>query len=169
MYTVGSLVIYGSEGVCRIGEIQENRFGDMQSSRLYYVLSPVSANGTKIYVPCDNKLLVSKMKKVMSKEEIKRFINEDVPEIEWIEDNRQRNKAYKDILQTYDRKQILSLCKLLYTIKSGQGTTKRLYASDEEIYKKAIKILHSEFSSALNIELEEVMPFVLGELDCVEK
>ena len=169
MYTVGSVVIYGSEGVCKIKEIQENRFGDMQSSRLYYVLSPISNNGTKIYVPCDNELLVSKIMKVMSKEEIKELIKEDVPEAEWISDNRQRNKAYKDILQTYDRKQILSLCKLLYTIKKEQNTTKRLYASDEEIYKKAIKILHSEFSAVLNIEPDDVMPFVFGEIDCEEK
>ena len=99
--------------------------------------------------------------KVMSKEEIVELIEEDIPKTEWINDNRQRNKAYKDILQTYDRKQILSLGKLLYTIKKEQDVTKRLYASDEEIYKKVIKILHSEFSAVLKIEPEEVMPFCI--------
>ena len=42
-----------------------------------------------------------------------------------------------------------------------QDVTKRLYASDEEIYKKVIKILHSEFSAVLKIEPEEVMPFCI--------
>ena len=46
---------------------------------------------------------------------------------------------------------------------------KRLYTSDEEMLKKIIKILHSEFSSVIKIEPEEVMPFIFGEIECEEK
>lgn len=167
MYTVGTVVIYGSEGACKITEIKENCFGNTDN-RLYYVLTPVIGGG-KIFVPCDNEILVSRMKKVLSHNEIKELISTDTPEIEWITDNRQRNRAYKEMLQSYDRVKALALARLLYGIKINREDNRRLYASDEEILKKAIKLLHSEFSAVLKIEPEEIMPFILGKIFCEEK
>ena len=35
--------------------------------------------------------------------------------------------------------------------------------------KKAIKIIYSELSNVFVIEPNEVMPFILGRIDCIEK
>ncbi|MBQ9703396.1 MAG: CarD family transcriptional regulator [Clostridia bacterium] len=169
MYEVGTVVIYGSEGVCRISEIADVRFTGMEEARPYYILTPISNPTSKVYVPCENEMLVSKMKRVLSYSEIKEMISEDFSLPEWIDDNRLRNKYFKEILLSYDRKKILALAKLLYLAKNGKEQKKRLYTSDEEMLKKIIKILHSEFSSVIKIEPEEVMPFIFGEIECEEK
>ncbi|MBQ8392600.1 MAG: CarD family transcriptional regulator [Clostridia bacterium] len=165
MYTVGTTVIYGSEGACKISEITDNCFENSPNKRLYYVLIPVKGEG-KIFVPCDNEILVARMKKVLSPQEIKELISIDMPEIEWIADNRQRNRTYKEMLQSYDRVKIIALAKLLYGIKCNTMDKRRLYVSDEEILKRAIKLLHAEFSIVLKIEPDEVMPYIFGNITC---
>ncbi|MBQ9744714.1 MAG: CarD family transcriptional regulator [Clostridia bacterium] len=165
MYKVGTTVIYGSEGACKISEITDNFFENSDNKRLYYVLIPVKGDG-RIFVPCDNEILVARMKKVLSPQEIRELISIDIPEIEWIADNRQRNRAYKEMLRSYDRLKILALAKLLYRIKCNTTDKRRLYVSDEEILKKAIKLLHEEFSLVLKIELDEVMPYIFGNITC---
>ena len=117
MYSIGTLIVYGSEGICKITDIKENSFDNMGKSKSYYILTPLSNDKTKIFIPCDNDLLVSRMLKVLSADEIRDIIAEDIPLPEWIADNRRRNKAYKDILQSYDRRRIISLAKLLYSVK----------------------------------------------------
>ena len=63
MYKIGTVVVYGSEGVCEITEITSMKFANSENESLYYVLSPVSSRGSKVFVPCDNEALVSKMQK----------------------------------------------------------------------------------------------------------
>ena len=169
MYEIGTVVIYGSEGACKITEITNLRFGVSSEEAPYYVLSPISNPSSKVFVPKNNEILVSRMQKVLSVAEIKKMISEPLELPKWIKDNRQRNKAFKDILASYDRKQILALARLLHKTKLEGGTEKRLFSSDEEMLKKTTKILHSEFSLVLEIDLEEVIPFIFGEIDCVEK
>ena len=70
---------------------------------------------------------------------------------------------------SYDRKKILCLAKLLYTIKTDDSDSRRLLTSDEEILKKIIKILHSEFSIVLDISQDEIIPYIFGEITCNEK
>ncbi len=169
MYKIGSVVIYGSEGACKITEIKKMKFGVSSEEASYYVLSPISNPSSKVFVPQNNEILVSRMQKVLSSSEIRKMISEPLELPKWINDNRQRNKSFKDILASYDRKQILALAKLLCKTKSEGGAEKRLFSSDEEMLKKSIKILHSEFSIVLDITLEEMIPFIFGQIECSEK
>ena len=70
MFEVGQTVLYGTEGVCRITEIQEMKVGKKKSE--YYVLKPVYRDGATIYVPMDNATLLNRMRQVLSAEEIDR-------------------------------------------------------------------------------------------------
>ncbi len=169
MYKIGTVVVYGSEGVCEITEITSMKFANSENESLYYVLSPVSSRGSKVFVPCDNEALVSKMQKVLTSAEIKEMIRTSNEYPEWINDNRQRNRLFKEILMSYDRKKILCLAKLLHTIKTDDSDSRRLLTSDEEILKKIIKILHSEFSIVLDISPDEIIPYIFGEITCNEK
>lgn len=167
MYEIGTVVIYGSEGACKIIEIKNLCFGGASQESSYYILSPIANPSSRVFVPCDNEKLVSKMQKVLSCEEIKDMISEESNDIEWIKDNRQRNKTFKEILLTYDRRQILALTKLLY--KTKLNSESRLFTSDEEMLKKTVKILHSEFSLVFDISIDEVIPFIFNEINCPEK
>lgn len=169
MYEIGSLVVYGSEGVCKVTEIVENSFSNMEDTRKYYVLAQISNPAYKVFVPCDNENLVSRMQRILSAEEIADMIRESNELPEWISDNKLRTKTFREIMQTYDRKKILALAKLLYITKSNLTDKKKLFASDEELLKKIIRILHSEFSLVYEIEADQVIPFIFGEIECKAK
>lgn len=169
MYKVGSFVVYGSEGVCKIVEIVENSFSNMESPRKYYVLERLSNSTDKIFVPCDNEILVSRIQKLLSAKEMLELISQNDEPLEWIADSKLRNKTFKEILSTYNRRSILALAKLLYLTKLNLDESKRFYASDEEILRKIVAILYAELSLVFEIQEEEVLPFILGEIKCKTK
>ena len=49
MYKKGDTVLYVSEGVCKITDITEKKFGD--DSIEYYILTPVFNNRSTFFVP----------------------------------------------------------------------------------------------------------------------
>lgn len=165
MYNIGTTVIYKNEGVCRITEITERRFKDKNIE--YYVLKPVHKDDSEIYVPKNNKELLSKMRKILSKEEILELIK-TMPDEEniWIADENERKEHYREILVKGDRTELVRLIKTLYLHKQNQKKTgKKLHIADEKFLKDAEHLLYDEFAFVLNISKDEVLPFITGELE----
>ncbi|MGM9645972.1 MAG: CarD family transcriptional regulator [Eubacteriales bacterium] len=170
MYEKGNMVMYGPEGACRITDIVEKSFHDKSGVKKYYVLESVSNPDAKIYVPCDSEILVSRMKRILSYAQIKDILSSDRSYCEWIDDSKIRNRAFKDILSSYDREKIIGLAKLLCRVKAGKTEIpKKLCTSDEELLKKLKKILYSEFSLTVDITEDEIEPFILGDIEGNEK
>ena len=48
MYDVNATIIYGSEGVCKVTEIRNMKFGEFDEMAPYYILSPISNPTSKI-------------------------------------------------------------------------------------------------------------------------
>ena len=69
-------VHYGAYGVCQVEDIRPIRFGPDTPRREYYVLKPISQDGASIFVPADNLKLMSRMRPVLSEEEIDRRVRE---------------------------------------------------------------------------------------------
>ena len=67
MFDIGSYVIYGKAGVCKILDVT-NRIKGEKRDKTYYVLEPIYDIGT-IYSPVDNKKL--KMRNLITKKEDK--------------------------------------------------------------------------------------------------
>ena len=65
MYKKGEYVIYGSSGVCRVGDVTTLNLENIPKDRAYYVLFPMNNKGT-IYVPVD--VASTKMRRVLTKE-----------------------------------------------------------------------------------------------------
>ncbi len=163
MFAVGETVIYGSTGVCKISEVTENKLTGVL--RKFYVLHPVDTDKNAIYVPVDNEKLVSRMRVVPTKKELKQLLAEvDVENVEWIENNLERAQIYRDILADGDIKMNI---RLLRTLRIRQNTMlqsgRHLSKSDERIYKDCSKLLSSELSIVLNIEHDQVLQLVLNE------
>ena len=170
MYEKGNMVMYGPEGACKITDIVEKSFHDKSGMKKYYVLESVSNLGAKIYVPCDSEALTSRMNRILSYSEIKDILSSDRSYCEWIDDSRIRSRAFKDILSSYDREKIIGLANLLCRVKAGRThISKKLGTADEEILKKLKKILYSELSLTVDITEEEIVPFILGDLEYKEK
>ena len=95
MYKKGEYVIYGSSGVCQVGDVTTLDIDNVPKDREYYVLFPKNNGGT-IYVPVD--VANTKMRKVITKEEAEQLI-EKIPTIQPIEISNEKflEESYKNV------------------------------------------------------------------------
>ena len=167
---IGSIIVYGVEGVCKIVDIQKMSFSTLDEPKDYYILVPESNASSKLYLPKDNEKLMSRVKKLLTYKEVKELIASENNDIEWIEDSKLRNKYYKEILASGDRNKVFALAKQLYLVKTGKmPVAKAFTAWMEDMLKKTAQILYQEFSHVAEISYDEVLPFIVGEIDCKEK
>lgn len=165
MFNVNDAVLYGVHGVCRIIEIQNQNFGGKDS--LYYVLKPVYNDFSTFFVPVDNENLTSKMKKVLSPQEIHNIIHSMPQEdLIWIDDDAERKEKYNEILKSGDRTGLVRIIKTLYfRQKQLKENRKKLHMADERFMKEAEKMLYEEFAYVLNIDQDQVIPFIAEEME----
>lgn len=166
---IGDTIIYGTQGVCKILGTEKKDFGNNIAD--YYILEPVNNKNSVIYVPVNSEKLIGKMRRVLSSEEIYKLIKE-MPDYEslWIEDENERKLKYKAWLTDGDRVTLIKGIKSVYqhgqeVIKSG----KKLHIADERFLKEAERLLYDEFATVLNIEPEQVLPFITNEIKVKEK
>ena len=69
-----------------------------------------------------------------------------------------------------DRMSLIKMIKALYFHQQKQQEKgKRLRASDERFFTEAERILYDEFALVLNIEPEQVLPFIMEQVQISEK
>jgi CarD family transcriptional regulator len=166
MFSVGDSFIYGGHGICELMEIREMSIDD--ETRPYYVLKPVFGNGfTTLYVPVGNENLKAKMKRLLSTDEIHGFIGGMPGEDSiWIENKRKRKEFYKEILSNGDRVSLVGLIKAVFLHRQKLNAAgRKLYVSDEQFMRDAEKMLYDEFAYVLGIRQEDVLPFILTQLE----
>jgi len=164
MYKIGENVVYGANGVMTVHDIREETIGDV--SRSYYVLRPYGSHGASYtFVPTDSESLTAQMLPLLSREEIIGILHErNKPEIEWKKDNRARAEYFKAIMESGDRRMIVAMIEAICL--SGRRRVeegKKNFLSDENLMRKAEKIIHSEFSIVLGIPESEVPAFIENE------
>ncbi len=168
MHKVGDMVLYGAEGLCRIAEItvRDMHWGAVE----YYVLKPVSDDGSTIFVPTAG-ALTEKMRRVMSAEEIFDLIRTIPDETsEWIDNENERKLRYKGILADGDRRGLMRMIKAIYLHgEERKKAGKKLHLSDERFLKEGEKLLYEEFAHVLNIKREEVLPFIAEQISVSER
>jgi len=165
VFSVCDIVNYGTVGVCRIIDVTEREFGG--ESREFYVLKPVYDDKSTVYVPVGNQKLVDKMKRVLTAEEVYEMIR-CLPQASsaWIEDERVREKEYRNILQSGSREEMVRMIKALHTHREQQALKgKKLRIADERVLKEAERILYDEFALVLEIRPDQVIPFIFQQLE----
>ena len=73
MFKVNDVVVYGSQGVCEIISIEEQKIGG--ETKKYFVLKPKNDKGATFYVPTWNEKAWGKMRKVMTKKDVDALID----------------------------------------------------------------------------------------------
>ncbi|MEI3037019.1 MAG: CarD family transcriptional regulator [Oscillospiraceae bacterium] len=112
-YTVGDMVLYSVHGICRIEDKTQRDFGGQKQE--YYMLKPVYTPDSTFFVPVNNENMVSKMRQILSGEEIKKLIREMPGEnFSWIEEEAARKERYQQILSDGDRTELVRMIKALY-------------------------------------------------------
>lgn len=164
MYNVNETIHYGGSGVCTIQEIAMLRFG--RTRERYYVLKPLHQNTSVIYVPVNNEQLVSKMRPVLTREEVESLISE-MPSVEtnWIEDAQDRKAYFDELLRKNNCTDLVRIIKALTLQKERrQQIGKTLHVTDENYLREARRLLFDEFAGALGMKPSEVDGYIVSRL-----
>lgn len=161
MYSIGEVVLYGSNGVCEITEITTKKIG--KDSIEYYVLKPVCSDSSTLFVPTQNEMLVSRMRVVLSSDEIKDILSQKTDNEIWIDNKAERCEKIKEIISGGDCMKLVELIRRMHfhsklQLKKGR----RLHITDERFLKEAEKMVCDEVSVVLHIDRNDVLPLVLA-------
>lgn len=169
MFEIGTCIICGQHGVCRVEAIGPLKLFESSKERDYYTLNPIYSKGGVIYVPADSDKIV--MRKVISKVEAEQLIDEmDGMESLWIEHEKRRDDIFKKSLRTCDCREWVRIIKTLYARKQkriAQG--KKVTASDERYLKAAEDSLYGELAVALDMQKKEVEKYIISRIREKEK
>ena len=164
MFSVNEKIHYGGSGVCIIQEIATMRFG--RTRERYYVLKPVYQNSSLIYVPVDNEALVSKMRPVLTRQEVDALI-EEMPSVEtaWEDDSQQRKLSFDALLRSNRCRDLVVLIKTLQEHKVVRAKLgKSLHVSDETYLREAQRLLFDEFAGPLGLMPAQVNGYITEKL-----
>lgn len=161
MHKPGDLVLW-STGVMKIADIrEESYFGTL---RTYYVLiNPKSKSDSETLIPTDNGELVSKMRPLLPRDELLRVISEakKLPPEKWIAGSRARAEAYNKIILSGDRGRLITMIRAIgeaSTARRAEG--KKSFVSDDNLRRKAEKLLFSEVSAVCGIPEEQAADLI---------
>lgn len=164
MYCKGEYVIYGANGVCRVGDITTLNLDNVPKDREYYVLFPRDNNGT-IYVPVD--IASSKIRRVVTREEAEEIVKM-IPDIEPIEVSNEKflEEIYKKCMHCNDCIEWIRLIKCIYNRKQLRiSEGKKITATDEKYMHMAEDSLYLELGTALDMQKEQVLEYIIKEIE----
>ena len=165
MFKINDVVVYGSQGVCEIVDIEENKIDG--TSKCYFVLKPKADRGATFYVPTWNEKAWGKMRKVMTKKDIDALIDSMPTKVPtWIANENERKETYKKILASGDQAAIISIVQALFAHKKERETEgKRLHMSDEHFMKDAEQLLYNEWQYVLNVDKAGLMDYIFRRIE----
>lgn len=156
----GEMVVYGIHGVCRILGT-EKRTVDRKIVE-YYVLSPIHQEDARFYVPMHNPAAVSKMRKVLTREELIDLLqSEQIKEDGWIPNENLRKDKYRSLITHADCAELIRMIRALHFHQQEQvALGKKLHICDENFMKDAERVIRSEVSAVMDIPPEKVGEFI---------
>ena len=154
MFKKGEYVVNSNNGICEIADIIAMDMG--AGNKEYYVLIPVDEKTAKIYLPVD--IAEKRIRLAMKKDDAWRLIKEisAIDEV-LVENEKEREKLYKEALASCEPKRLISIMKNLYIrrkkrLDEGKKTT----ALDERYFKLAENQLYGEIAFALGVQKSEI-------------
>ena len=153
---IGTYVLYGKTGVCLIKE------KIIMGGGQYYVLNPIGDSRSSVYVPCDNDMLVARMRPLLSREEIDALLSAaDEVKREWVDDRNERALMYRTVTGSGDRKELVRLLVCLMRKRQERiALGKRLSSMDENVLQECVRLVQEEFSMVLGIDAKDVGPYI---------
>ncbi len=161
LYKTGDMVMYGTNGICAVTDIQKMMFPMETEERTYYVLKPVNTRNSTLFVPEDNEQLMSKMRQLLGREEIDEAINQSDKSVKWIDDRNARFAYFNSVLKTADPKELLSVIRCIYLRKQEVlALGKKMASADETVLASAEKLVREEFAYTLGIPEADVGEYI---------
>lgn len=160
MYEVGTLVVYGGSGVCRVDAVGASALSGGAPARSYYTLAPLYGTET-IYAPVDTKVA---MRSILTRDEALDLIRE-MPAIEPapldIRNPQALSRYYQDTFQAHDCRSLVRLLKTIHAKNAALRKAGKKPGKIEERYqKRAEELLYGELALVLGIPVEQVPPLI---------
>lgn len=160
MFEIGDYIVCGNNGICTVESISTIDVSGVDPHRLYYILRPVYAKTSVVYIPVDNEKII--MRKVLTRDQVNELIDH-IPEIETICEinDKLREERFKECMKHHDCKEWIKVIKTLYLRKQERSEKgQKVTATDARYLKTAEDNLYCEFAMALGIEKNEVEKFI---------
>ena len=156
MIRTGDDVVSSSNGSFKITDVVEMDLSNTHVMKSYFLLEPITGNHAKVYIPLET--AERRVRKAMEKKDAIRMIQE-IENVDTlvIEDEKVRERKYKEVIQSNDPVGEVSLLKHLYDRRQerfAQG--KKTTAVDDKDFKVAAHNLHAELAYALDCKEEEI-------------
>lgn len=164
-FRCGDQVIYGIHGVCQICDIEKKRVDHKQVE--YYVLRPCSQTDATYYVPMHNAAAVSKMRKMLTVEQLENLLSSDEVLADcWIPEENLRKEQYRKLITRADCAELIGMIRCLRWHKKKQiEAGKKFHICDENFLKDAQRLIAGEVSQILGIEPHQVEEYLSTKLD----
>ena len=159
MYQVGDLVVYPSQGVCRVIDHREMEIAGVVKQ--YYVLNPFNDQKLEISLPVNGKKqLLHDLATAQEAEAVfKQFENPASP---WIDKAPQRNQAFAEIMRRGDRDEIGQLLNTLYRKRIElESIDKKFNATDARFVENVQSNLFFEMATSLDTTTDDIYERVM--------
>lgn len=166
-FDIGEYVSYGINGMCNIEDIRPMQLSQSVEKMMYYILRPESNPKSTIFVPVNNQKLVSKMRELMTKDEINAMlVRMKDRTLEWEKDVRFRTENFHEILSNGVNQDLILMIRCLHRKRQELVQLgKKLPARDSNTLKTAERLVEEEFAHVLHIKCEEVSDYIRDVLD----
>ena len=166
-FDIGEYVSYGINGMCNIEDIRPMQLSQSVEKMMYYILRPESNPKSTIFVPVNNQKLVSKMRELMTKDEINAMlVRMKDRTLEWEKDVRFRTESFHEILNNGVNQDLILMIRCLHRKRQELVQLgKKLPARDSNTLKTAERLVEEEFAHVLHIKCEEVSDYIREVLD----
>ena len=161
-FDIGEYVSYGINGMCNIEDIRPMQLSQSVEKMMYYILRPESNPKSTIFVPVNNQKLVSKMRELMTKDEINAMlVRMKDRTLEWEKDVRFRTESFHEILNNGVNQDLILMIRCLHRKRQELVQLgKKLPARDSNTLKTAERLVEEEFAHVLHIKCEEVSDYI---------
>lgn len=161
-FDIGEYVAYGANGMCSIEDIRPMRLSQSVEEMMYYILRPESNPKSTIFVPVNNQKLVSKMRELLTKDEINTMLTQmKGRSLEWEKDIRFRTESFHEILNRGVNQDLILMIRCLHRKRQELiQVGKKLPTRDSNTLKTAERLVEEEFSHVLHIKCEEVSAYI---------
>lgn len=163
MFEKGSYVVNANNGICEISDIViMNTTGEEKE---YYVLVPTEEKTAKVFLPVD--IAEKRIRPAMKKDEAWALIREiKAVDGAFIENEKEREKIYKEAISSRDPKRLISIMKTLYIRRQKRlEEGKKITAVDERYFRLAENQLYSELAFSMGVQKSEVNQIIADNID----
>ncbi len=165
MFKKGEYVVCGNNGICKVTDVTTLNMAGTPKDRVYYILKPVYAEASTVYIPVDNHKVA--IRAALTEKDVHELIKK-IPDLDlvWVENDKQRELTYKECLKQNSCEDYVRIIKTIYLRKQDRlAKGQKIIGLDERYLKLAEDFLYGELAIALGIEKQSVQAYLTEEIE----